>query len=497
MALRRRLKPSLLTLGAVLLPLLGAGDEPRLTSYRNPVIPGFHPDPSVVRVGEWFYLVNSTFEFFPGVPVHRSRDLVHWELIGHALTRDSQLPLEKAGASRGIFAPTLRHHRGTYYMITTNVSHRGNFFVTARDPAGPWSEPVWIEGQGGIDPSLFFDDDGTAYLTTTGGPPGVRSESGIWLSTVDTGTGKLLTPPRLVWKGTGGRYPEGPHLYKVRGRYYLVISEGGTEYGHMVTVARSDSPTGPFEPCPRNPVFTHRNTEMDQPIQGTGHPDLVEDAEGRWWAVFLAFRPVGGWYWHHLGRETFLAPVSWDAEGWPVVNEGRPVALSMNVRGLPAHPLPVPPPRDELDGPLGPQWNYLRNPVRESYSTSERPGWLRLRGTALTLAEEASPSFVGRRQQHLRLRAATRIDFAPGRGGGEGGLVLYRAPDHRYELGVRHGPQGREVFVRQTIGRRVSAVTAVAPAPGTEPLVLQVEAEPEEYTLSFGPSLESLTRLDR
>jgi xylan 1,4-beta-xylosidase len=178
------------------------------------------------------------------------------------------------------------------------------------------------------------------------------------------------------------------------------------------------------------------------------------------------------------------------------VNEGRPVALSMNVRGLPAHPLPAPAPRDEFDGPLGPQWNYLRNPVRESYSTSERPGWLRLRGTALTLAEEASPTFVGRRQQHLRLRAATRIAFAPGRSGGEGGLVLYRAPDHRYELGVRQGRQGREVFVRQTIGRRVSVITARAPAPGSEPLVLQVEAEPGEYTLSFGPSPDRLTRLD-
>src|SRR5262245_26506144 len=295
-----------------------APDAPRISGYRNPVLPGFYPDPSVARVGEWFYLVNSSFEFFPGVPIHRSRDLVHWEPLGYVLTRDSQLPLATAEPSRGIFAPTIRYHAGTYYMITTNVSHGGSFFVTAKDPAGPWSEPVSIAAPGGIDPSLFFDDDGKVYLTSTGSAPG------IYEAQIDVASGKLLTPQRIVWKGTGGRYPEGPHIYKVRGRYYLMISEGGTEYGHMVTIARASSPGGPFEPCPRNPILTHRDTQLNQPIQGTGHADLVEDGAGNWWMVFLAFRPQGGFYWQHLGRETFLAPVRWDAQGWPVVNDGKP-----------------------------------------------------------------------------------------------------------------------------------------------------------------------------
>jgi alpha-N-arabinofuranosidase len=475
--------------------LLAAADAPRLTSYRNPVIPGFHPDPSVVRVGEWFYLVSSSFEFFPGVPVHRSRDLVHWERIGHVLTRDSQLPLAKAGPSRGIFAPTIRHHDGAFYMITTNVSQGGNFFVTARDPAGPWSEPVWIAGQGGIDPSLFFDADGTAYLTSTGGAPGEPSASGIWQSVLDVATGKLLSAPRLVWKGTGGRYPEGPHLYRIGGRYYLMISEGGTEYGHMVTIARGDSPWGPFESCPRNPILTHRDTQLDQPIQGTGHADLVQDGEGNWWAVLLAFRPVGGGYWHHLGRETFLAPVAWDEAGWPVVNQGRPIALRMDARGLPERPVAAPAARDDFDGPLGFAWNHLRNPVRESYATAARPGWLTLLGTATTLADDASPSFVGRRQQHLRARIATRLDFAPAREGDEAGLVLYRHPHHRYELGVRLASGRREVFVRQTIGPRLSAVTAAAAA-GAGPVVLRIDAEPEEYTLSWESAPGRFTRLD-
>ena len=193
---------------------LGAGpSEERITSYRNPVIPGFHPDPSVVRVGKDYYLVTSTFEFFPGVPVFHSRDLVHWRPIGYTLDRDSQLPLEGVRPSGGIFAPTIRYHDGTFYMVTTNVTAGGNFYVTAEDPAGPWSEPVWVRGHGGIDPSLFFDDDGTVYLHSTGGAPGAPSERGIHQSTIDLATGELLSAPRFVWGGTGGRYPEGPHMY--------------------------------------------------------------------------------------------------------------------------------------------------------------------------------------------------------------------------------------------------------------------------------------------
>jgi xylan 1,4-beta-xylosidase len=470
-------------------------NEDRISSYRNPIIPGFHPDPSITRVGEDYYLVTSSFEFFPGVPVFHSRDLVHWRLVGHALTRDSQLPLEGTGPSGGIFAPTIRHHDGTFYMITTNISGGGNFLVTADDPAGRWSEPVWIRGQGGIDPSLFFDDDGTVYLTSTGGAPGTNEGPGIYQSTIDVATGELLSEPRLVWRGTGGRYPEGPHLYRVGGRYYLMISEGGTEYGHMVTVARGDSPWGPFEPCPSNPILTHRDTTMDVPLQGTGHADLVQDHEGRWWMVFLAFRPVGGYYWHHLGRETNLAPVVWSAEGWPIVNGGKSVTLEMQVEGLPARPFEAEPVRDDFEGPLGLAWNHLRNPHAPSYSTGEQPGWLTLHGTATTLSEAASPTFVGRRQEHLSARMATRLDFAPGREGEEAGLVLYRHPLHHYDLGVRAVDGRREVFLRQTVGPSLSAVTAAARVPADGPVVLEVRAEPTEYTFFWGMAEDQLHRL--
>jgi len=463
-----------------------AGSADRVVAYRNPVIPGFHPDPSVVRVGEDYYLVNSSFEFFPGVPVFHSRDLVHWRPLGHVLTRDSQLPLAKARASGGIYAPTIRHHDGTFYMITTNVDGGGNFYVTAKDPSGPWSEPHWIREQGGIDPSLFFDDDGTAYLTTNGGAPGGKGPRGIYQSTIDLASGTLLTPPRHVWAGTGGRYPEGPHLYKIRGRYYLMISEGGTEYGHMMTIARAGSPWGPFEPCPHNPFFTHRSTEMDVPIQGTGHADLVQDHEGSWWMVFLAFRPVGGWYWHHLGRETYLAPVTWAADGWPVVNDGKIVTPQMTVRGLPAAPWPTPATRTDFDPPLGPEWTYLRNPNRSAYALDERPGWLTLRGESFGLEAAASPTWIGRRQEHLACSATTRLDFVPSREGEEAGLAVYRSHEHRYEIAVGLAQGGRRVFVRQTVGPSLQATTASAPAEGRQPIVLRIAATPAAYAFSFG-----------
>jgi alpha-N-arabinofuranosidase len=454
-----------------------------VTSFRNPVIPGFHPDPSVVRVGEDFYLVTSTFEFFPGVPIFTSRDLVNWKPVGHVLTRESQLPLRKARPSGGIYAPTIRHHGGTFYTITTNVDGGGNFYVTAKDPAGPWSEPVWLREFGGIDPSLFFDDDGTVYLTGLSRPPG--QPRGIYQTTLDVKTGKTLQPARLVWDRTGTRYPEGPHLYRMRGRYYLMIAEGGTEYGHTVTIARSDSPWGPFEACPRNPILTNRQTENDVPVQGTGHADLVEAADGSWWMVFLAFRPVSG-NWHHLGRETFLAPVTWDADGWPVVNGGQPVGLEVEAAGLPAHPYPAPPTRNGFDAPLGPEWNYLRNPGASSYSLDARPGWLTLRGEAASLGAAASPTWVGRRQQHFAGRVATLVDFVPARDGEEAGLSVYMSPDHRYEIGVGRAGGRRQVFVRQRIGPYLEAITASAPLESSEPVVLQVDSTPEEYAFSFG-----------
>lgn len=270
-------------------------------TYRNPVIPGYHPDPSVCRVGNEFYLVNSTFQYFPGVPIFKSKDLVHWKQIGNVLTRDSQLSLKDATSWTGIYAPTIRYHNATWYMITTNVNGRGNFMVTAKKPEGPWSEPIWLEQQG-IDPSLFFDQD-RCYMCS-------NPDDAIYLCEIDPKTGKQLTASKKIWEGTGGRYVEGPHIYFKDGYYYLLCSEGGTEMAHSLTMARSKNIYGPYESNPANPILTNCNFKGQyKQIQGTGHGDLVRASDGSWWITFLAYRNFGGAY-HHLGRETYLAPVT-------------------------------------------------------------------------------------------------------------------------------------------------------------------------------------------
>ena len=224
-------------------------------------------------------------------------------------------------------------------MVTTNVSGGGHFYVKAQDPAGPWSEPVWIEGPW-FDPDLFFDDDGRVYFSR------MNMGQGIYQREIDLETGALLGPERIIWPGFEDRFCEAPHIYKINGLYYLLVAEGGTHRTHMIVAARSTSPTGPYEGCPHNPLLTHR-CALGNPIEHTGHGDLVQAPDGSWWVVFLAVRTYQGRF--HLGRETFLAPVTWTEDGWPVINEGQPIALEMDAPLPPSHPWPEPPVRDEFD----------------------------------------------------------------------------------------------------------------------------------------------------
>ena len=408
-----------------------ASGEPKTHGYRNPVLPGFYPDPSVCRVGDDYYMVNSTFCYFPGVPVHHSKDLIHWEQIGHCITRSAQTRLQNIGTWNGIYAPTIRHHDGTFYMVTTNVSDRGNFYVTAKDPAGEWSDPIWVR-EGGIDPDLFFDDDGKTYLLTAQGA------GEIHLAEIDLKTGRLLSPSEIVWRGTGGRCAEGPHMYKKDGWYYLMIAEGGTEYGHCETIARSRDLRGPFEGCPSNPILSHALARGYQnPIQGTGHADLIQAHDGSWWLVCLAFRPLNGFH-HVLGRETFLAPVKWDENGWPVVNGNGAISLEMNVPTLPQVPVAGKPARTEFDAPeLGPEWNHIGVPRTENYSLSEREGRLRLHASSVPINSNDSPVWIGRRQQHIDFAAGTRLDASALKDGDEAGLSVYMSNDYHCDLAVR------------------------------------------------------------
>ena len=456
-----------------------AASEPT-RRYANPVVPGFHPDPSICRVGDDFYLATSSFEYFPGVPIHHSRDLVNWQLVGHALTREGQLPLAGQGASRGIFAPTLRWHAGRFYMVTTNIDGGGNFYVSAADPAGPWSEPVWLhESTFGMDPSLFFDDDGRVYYTRHGG----GRNGGVYQAELDLETGHLKDEARLVWPGTGGVWPEGPHLYKRDGWYYLLISEGGTSWEHSLTMARSRSPWGPFEANPDNPILTHRNTPQE-PLQMIGHGDLVQAANGRWWVVMLGTRPVGRVT--PLGRETMLAPAAWDDRGWLVINEHQPVRPLMEVTGLPPpHPWPVDPARDDFDAAaLRLEWVFLRSSARGLWSLAERPGWLRLKGTPATLSENVTPAFVGRRQTSLRQRAATLLDFAPRLEGQEAGLVLRLDESRHVRLRVTGGNTRRVELVTRLQGVEKVVGGLDNSAIGFGPVRLQIDAWPDRYEFS-------------
>lgn len=471
---------------------LAAGSGPELaqptaaTSFQNPVLPGFHPDPSVVRVGEDYYLVTSSFEYFPGIPIFHSRDLVHWRQIGHVLTRESQLPLGQAKSSQGVFAPTVRYHDGTFYVVSTNVGGAGSFYVTARDPAGEWSEPVYLVEDGfTMDPSLFFDDDGKVYYTRHSG--GERGGAGQ--AELDLVQRRLVKAPVQLWAGTGGVWPEGPHLYKRKGTYYLLLAEGGTSYEHAVTVARSTSPWGPFEASPHNPVLTHRD-RRSEPIQATGHADLVEAADGRWWAVFLGIRPWDGAH-HHLGRETFLAPVEWTADGWPLIRA--PILLEMPSAGLPAtQPFRQPPARDPFDGPrLGLEWNFLRNPRAGDASLTARPGFLRLRGSAVTLDDVGSPAFVGRRQEHATVTVTARLDFAPTSDGQEAGLTLRANEANHYELALLQRRGARHLQLRTRVAGVTSVLRDELVAAGA--IVLRIEATPPQYSFSYsmesGPAL--------
>ncbi|MBQ9142784.1 MAG: glycoside hydrolase family 43 protein [Lachnospiraceae bacterium] len=290
----------------------------------NPIMPGFYPDPSICAVGEDFYMVHSSFSYFPGLPVMHSKDLAHWEQIGNVMDRESQLPLKESGISRGLFAPTIRYHEGVYYVICTNVSYGGNYIVTAISPEGPWSEPHYIEGAGGIDPSLFFDEDGKCYyIGTHPNPAGCLYDGDwyIWIQELDLTTMKLVGEPKDVWNGAMKNiiWPEGPHLYKRGDYYYILHAEGGTGPNHAVTVCRSKSIWGPYENNFCNPILTHRHLGWAYPVKYVGHADLVETVAGEWYMVMLAVRPQEGYT--TMGRETFLAKVVWEND-WPVVNPG-------------------------------------------------------------------------------------------------------------------------------------------------------------------------------
>jgi xylan 1,4-beta-xylosidase len=420
--------------------------------YRNPILAGFYPDPDVCRVGEDYYLVNSSFAYFPGIPIFHSRDLVNWSQIGNVVSRPSQLNYNGLGVSRGIFAPALSHHGDSFYLLCTFVDAGGNFLMTAKDPAGPWSDPVWL-GFDGIDASLFFDDDGRSWVVNNGEPPGGKAlyqgHRAIWIQEFDAKALKLVGPRSIIVNaGTDiSKHPvwiEGPHILKKDGLYYLICAEGGTAEDHSEVVFRSRSVLGPFLPGPSNPILTQRTLadSRSNPVTCTGHADLVEATDGSWWAVFLGCQPYEGDY-YDTGRETFMLPAGW-VGGWPVIlGPGRPVPLvvSSPSGARPLDPEAVPHSgnftwRDDFTASaLSPSWVMLRAP-HEIWWESGGPGHLLLTPRAEPLSGAGNPSFLGHRLQNAHFDVETKLGV-PADVGVSAGLAIFQNEGHNISLGIR------------------------------------------------------------
>lgn len=439
--------------------------------YSNPILRGMNPDPSICRAGDDYYLATSTMGYYPGIPIYHSRDLVHWRLIAHCLTHPEQFLPEKNGRAPMIFAPTLRYHNGVFYMITTNVHGGGNFYVTATDPNGPWSDPIVVDAEV-FDPSLLFDDDGKVYYCRRGR----GRDRDIVQAEIDIKTGKLLSEYRSISLGMVSEDAEAPHVYHISDWYYLLLAEGGSRFLHMATIGRSRSVWGPFEPCPHNPILAQHHTWW-LPVRSIGHADLVEAADGSWWAVFLGTRHASYDALTVLGRETFLARVEW-ADDWPVLDKQAMQRLQIDAPTLPSHPWAPESTRDDFETvALRPEWTQLTAPVEGVLDLHARPGFLRLHGQA---GFDASGSaFVGIRQTELAYTAMTELEFDPLYENEEAGISVFQALRYRYDLRVIRREGRRGVQLHKAVGD-METESAVHPVPDG-PLMLRIVAGPSAF----------------
>lgn len=457
-----------------------------MVTAENPILPGFYPDPSICRVGEDYYIVNSSFAYFPGVPVFHSRDLAHWEQIGNILERKEQLPLFGSEISKGIFAPTIRYHGGVFYMITTNVSIGGNFIVTAEQPEGPWSDPYYLGDEAeGIDPSLFFDEDGRCYYVgTRPNPSGVRHNGDweIWVQELDLTSMKLKGESTAIWKGALKNciWPEGPHLYKKDGYYYLMIAEGGTGPEHSISVARSEKLTDWFAGCKRNPIFSHRNLGQDYPVVYAGHGDLVDDGYGNWYVIMLASRMCK----RHcsMGRETFLAKVTWE-DGWPVIAAG--VGHLQERVELPFTEHRFAEEVSHTDAihfyRKTPDVRLLSIQMREPgmYSLQEKTGALRLFLRKERVSEPLPVSYMGIRQKDYRFHVSAGMKFTPRKSCETAGLLLYQNHENHLRFEIVQDGDGRYAVLISCV-HGAESVNAKVPLPAEELIELHMEAAEQE-----------------
>ncbi|MBB6461840.1 glycoside hydrolase family 43 protein [Flammeovirga kamogawensis] len=431
------------------------------STFKNPILQGGYPDPSITSDGEYYYIVNSSFEYFPGLPIHRSKDLVNWELIGYGLHREEQcngeMNLVDVQQNGGIHAPTLRYHDGKFYIITTNVynpidgspTKTINFIITADKAEGPWSEPHIIEGAPGIDPDLFFDDNGDVWYFGANSPenPTYEGEGEIYGQQLDLNEWKFIGERQYLYRGAcGGVWVEGPHMYKHDGLYYLMVAEGGTSYNHSMMIAVSDDIKGTFVSNERNPILTTRNLSYDNWVNSTGHADIIQLKDGRWYMVALGIRGDVQRA-TNMGRETFLVPVQWEREpfwwkepkyDWPVVapetgrvmkNEKLPFTDKVQYRDGSF--------KDDFDTDvLNLEWNFRRVPLPNTYSLTKKSGFLRVFAKPEIIKMRGQASLMGVRQRETDFDYSAKMQFAGKKEGVEAGISIFQKDDNYINMTV-------------------------------------------------------------
>jgi alpha-N-arabinofuranosidase len=454
--------------------------------YLNPILTGYYPDPSALRVGEDYYLVNSSFANYPGLPIFKSKDLVNWTQIGNAIDRPEQLDFKGRRLSQAVFAPDISWHDGTFYIVSTCVECKGNFVITAKDPAGPWSNPIWLPFEG-IDPSIYWEGD-KAYIVNNRAPDEPTRYDGhraIWIQEYDWRAGKMVgESTQLINGGVDiARKPvwiEGPHIFRKDGAYYLTAAEGGTSVNHSQVVFRSKDLRGPYVPFAGNPILTQRDLDPARPdlIGSAGHAELVQTQNGDWWATFLAVRPYADDY-YNIGRETFLLPVEWK-DGWPIIlPRGQAIPHALKAPNLPAQPKPPIPTSgdfgyvEEFDGKTLPmQWIGIRTPQKPFY---------RLQGGALELDSgspigdlDGVPAFIGRRQQHVNATVSTTLRYTPVRDGDRAGLAAVQSDRSNLFFGLTRIAGKTVVALYTRDAADADSLVASAPVPAAGPVTLTI-----------------------
>lgn len=453
--------------------------------YINPIIKGFNPDPSICRVGEDYYLVTSSFEYFPGIPIYHSRDLVNWEHIGNCIDSEEQLPMETVSASGGIWAPTIRYDKGIFY-VTATFSEKGNFIIYTDNPYGAWSKPVWTE-MDGIDPSMFFEDGKMYYCANDcGSRSNIYESEGISLAEMDAKTGKVMGDTKRIWEGTGGGFLEAPHIYHIGEWYYLICAEGGTGLNHISTAARSKNLFGPYESYKDNPILTNRNDTTKQ-VSCCGHADFVDDTDGNWWAVHLGTRIANGWM-SHLGRETFLTPLEWKdgflvAENYMArINVEAPIKEEQISKTLWC--------ADFSNGNWENEWLFIKKPDMDNYNRIG--GVLELKPSKIHLMDgKLSPTFIAVRQADFECSVKTEIDFNTHRTGDEAGLAVYVAPHYSYRIFKHKKQDGDYICVKKTADDFSQTAYCKKIENGT--VKLKIKAEKDKYSFYYSTNNEPFT----